>query len=171
MTNTLFTTARLSVREIVASDVDAMLSVYGDQEVVRWVADGQPLARDLCEKWVAVTHANYAKRGYGMFALVANDGGQIVGFIGLVHPDKQVEVEIKYALHRQYWGQGYATEAAKALLAYAASRFAIQEVIATTAPENTASHHVLLKAGMQRAELRRNEDGSYTQLFVWHAPE
>ena len=41
-------------------------------------------------------------------------------------------------------------------------------VIATTAPENEPSQRVLLKAGMQRAALRANDDGTFTQLFVWH---
>jgi [ribosomal protein S5]-alanine N-acetyltransferase len=146
-----------------------MLGVYGDPEVVRWVGDGEPLDRALCEKWIAVTHQNYATRGYGMFALVQRESGQVVGFGGLVHPGGQPEAEIKYALHRSSWGQGFATEAASALLAYGASVFGLTEIIATTAPENEASHRVLLKAGMARGALRENDDGTFTQLFVWQA--
>ena len=144
-----------------------MLGVYGDREVVRWVGDGEPLDRALCEKWIAVTHKNYATRGYGMFALVERESGAIVGFGGLVHPGGQPEAEIKYALHRSHWGQGLATEAASALLGYVASHFGLAEIIATTAPENEASHRVLLKAGMARGALRENDDGTFTQLFFW----
>jgi RimJ/RimL family protein N-acetyltransferase len=86
-----------------------------------------------------------------------------------VHPPGRVQPEIKYALRRDCWGRGLATEAAAGLLAYAHAAFGIERVIATTAPENEASHRVLLKAGMQRGELRRNEDGSFTQFFVWTA--
>jgi L-amino acid N-acyltransferase YncA len=63
--------------------------------------------------------------------------------------------------------KGYATEAAAALLTYGASHFGLTEVIATIAPENEASHRVLLKVGMERGALRRNEDASFTQLFAW----
>lgn len=143
-----------------------MLAVYGDPLVVRYVADGKPLDRALCEQWVEVTLRNYATRGYGMVALTERSTGSIVGFCGLVHPDGQAEPEIKYALRRDCWGKGLATEAAAGLLAYA-RQLGLPAVIATTDPKNEASHRVLLKAGMERSELRSNEDGSFTQLFRW----
>jgi RimJ/RimL family protein N-acetyltransferase len=82
-----------------------------------------------------------------MLAMVQRESGAVVGFAGLVPPGGQPEAEIKYALHRSHWGKGFATEAAAALLAYGASQFGLAENIATTAPENKASHRVLLKAG------------------------
>lgn len=167
MSDFVFLTPRLGARKILWTDVDALLGVYGDREVVRWVGDGQPLERALCEKWVAVTHRNYATRGYGMLALVERASGVVVGFCGLVHPDGQDDAEIKYAFHRSHWGQGFATEAASALLAYGASHCGLAEIMATTAPENLASHHVLLKAGMQRGVLKEYPDGTFTQYFVW----
>lgn len=170
MSSFVFETPRLQARHITVADADAMVSVYGDAEVVRWVADGQPLNRSGCEEWIGVTLRNYTTRGYGMLALVERASGDIVGFCGLVHPGGQPEAEIKYALRRDHWGKGLATEAARALLSYGSSHFGIAEVIATTAPENASSHSVLLKAGMQRAQLRENGDGSFTQLFVWRAP-
>lgn len=167
MSDIVFETARLQARRLHLTDVDAMLGVYGDHEVVRWAGDGKPLNRALCEKWIEVTLNNYATRGYGMLALVGRESGAVIGFAGLVHPGGQAEAEIKYALHRSRWGQGFATEAASALLAYGATHFGLAEVIATAAPENEASHRVLLKAGMQRVALREDEDGTLTQWFVW----
>jgi ribosomal-protein-alanine N-acetyltransferase len=166
MSPPVFQTARLEARVITAADVDSMLAVYGDPVVVRYVADGQPLDRARCEQWVEVTQRNHATRGYGMVALVERSTGVIVGFCGLVHPAGQPEPEIKYALRQDAWGRGFATEAAIGLLEHAA-RLGLPEVIATTDPENEASHRVLLKAGMQRSALRRNDDGSMTQLFRW----
>jgi len=165
----LFETARLQVRRIEPGDGAAMLAVYGDAEAMRWVGDGRPLVREQCEEWIGVTLRNYATRGYGMVSLVERAAGEAIGFCGLVHPDGQPEAEIKYALRRDRWGQGLATEAAAALLAWGASALGLQQVIATTALENTSSHRVLLKAGMQRGELRHNLDGSHTQLFIWAA--
>lgn len=167
MSELVLQTRRLLARRIGPTDVEPMLGVYGDPEVVRWVGDGKALGRAQCEKWVEVTQANYASRGYGMFALEARESGAIVGFCGLVHPGGQAEAEVKYAFHRSCWGQGLATEAVSALLPYGASRFGLTEIIATTAPENAASHRVLLKAGMRRGALRREDDGSLTQLFAW----
>jgi ribosomal-protein-alanine N-acetyltransferase len=169
MSQPIFRTPRLYARHITASDVDAMLAVYGDPAVVRYVADGQPLDRARCEQWVEVTRRNHATRGYGMVALVEQASGSVVGFCGLVHPAAQVEPEIKYALRKDCWGQGFATEAAIGMLGHA-RQLGLSKVIATTDPANDTSHRVLLKAGMRRAELRRNEDGSFTQLFDW-SPE
>lgn len=169
MGETLFETARLRARHLRHDDIDALLAVYGNRNVVRWVADGEPLDRSACETWVEVTHRNYATRGYGMVALELRDGGRIAGFCGLVHPGGQAEAEIKYALREELWGQGLATEAAAGMLAYGRAALGITRVIATTAPENEASHKVLLKAGMRRGELRPNDDGSFTQVFEWTA--
>jgi RimJ/RimL family protein N-acetyltransferase len=167
MAKFVFETSRLGARRIDSADVEAMLSVYGDPEVVRWVGNGEPFDRALCEKWVEITRADYAKRGYGMFALVERQSSQVIGFGGLVHLYSQTEVEIKYALHRSRWGHGFATEAAAALLAFGATQFGVSEIIATSAPENEASHRVLLRAGMQRGALQRDDDGTFTQLFTW----
>ena len=167
----LFDTPRLRVRRIEAGDGGAMLAVYGDADAMRWVGDGRPLVPEQCEEWIGVTLRNYATRGYGMVAIVERTSDEVIGFCGLVHPGGQPDAEIKYALRRDRWGRGYATEAASALLAWGAATFGLREVIATTAPENAASHHVLLKAGMRRGELRHNGDGSRTQLFVWAATD
>lgn len=165
----LFETPRLFARRVIAADAGMMHAVYGDAVNMRWVGDGQPLDRSQCVYWIEVTHRNYATRGYGMLTFVARDSGDIVGFGGLVHPGGQPEAEIKYALRPEYHGRGLATEAAAGLLEYGAAAHGIRFVIATVAPENLASQRVLLKAGMQQGELRRNDDGSFTQYFFWHA--
>lgn len=174
MTEAAFETARLRARHIGPADAAAMLAVYGDSEVVRWVGDGQPLTPALCDEWIEVTRRNVATRGYGMLALALRAPPRgaaetLVGFAGLVHPGGQREAEIKYAFGRRHWRQGYATEAALGLMAYARGALGLREVIATAAPANTASHRVLLKAGLAATELRRNEDGSFTQCFAWRA--
>jgi RimJ/RimL family protein N-acetyltransferase len=164
---TLFHTARLRVRRLAACDLDAMGAVYGDADAMRWVGDAQPLSREACVEWLAVTDRNYATRGYGMATLQLNGGDAVVGFCGLVHPGGQLEAEIKYALRREFWNQGYASEAAIGMLDYGAHKLGLRRVIATAAPANFASHRVLLKAGFNRVHIRRNDDGSCTEVFTW----
>jgi RimJ/RimL family protein N-acetyltransferase len=164
---TVFETPRLRARRLEGADVEALFSVYGNAEVVRWVDDGSPLSRERCEQWVEVTQNNYRTRGYGMFALERKPGRQLVGFCGLVHPAGQVEPEIKYAFHQAVWGQGLATEAARGLLTHGATEHHLNRIIATAAPENSAAHRVLVKAGMALGPIRTNPDGSRTQVFVW----
>jgi [ribosomal protein S5]-alanine N-acetyltransferase len=134
----LYDTPRLRVRALTADDVDALHAVYGDAEAMRWVGEGEPLSREGCVHWVEVTQRNHATRGYGMSVLVDKATGEVVGFCGLVHPGGQRQAEIKYALLRRHWGQGFATEAARGMLQHGAQRFGLQEVIATTSPANHA---------------------------------
>jgi RimJ/RimL family protein N-acetyltransferase len=166
-----FETERLLVRRWRESDLPALVAVYGDAEAMRWVGDGRAITHEECLQWLAVTRSNYEKRGYGMFAIEERSSPSIVGFCGIVHPGGQSEPEVKYALLRAHWGLGLATEAVSGLIAYGARTHKLAFIIATAAPQNIASHRVLLKAGMQRAELRANDDGTHTQLFQWRAAQ
>lgn len=75
MTDTVFTTPRLNVRRWRPTDIDDLFGVYADAQAMRWVGDGRPITRNECEQWLQVTRANYARRGYGMFALELRDTG------------------------------------------------------------------------------------------------
>ncbi|MEZ4240466.1 MAG: GNAT family N-acetyltransferase [Myxococcota bacterium] len=154
----VFATARLAGRRLVPDDAAALLAVYGDPEVARYVGDGQPLSPEESVRWVDVTHRNYALRGYGMFALELDETGELVGFAGLVHPGGQAEPELKYALGRPFWGRGLATEAARGLVAHGREAFGLARIIATVDPRNLASQGVLAKAGFAPAGAR--DDGT-----------
>lgn len=162
-----FRTERLRVRRWRDADLPALLAVYGDAEAMRWVGDGRAITHEECVQWLDVTRSNYAKRGYGMFAVEERSSTEVIGFCGIVHPGGQPEPEVKYAFLRSQWGRGFATEAVSGLIAYGARTHNLAFIIATTAPSNHASHRVLLKAGMLRAGLRDNGDGTRTQLFEW----
>lgn len=166
---TLFETDRIICRRLALPDVEDLHAVYSDPDAMRWVDDGQPIRRSECLRWLDVTLENYASRGYGMSTLVRREDGSVIGFCGLVHPNKQPEVEIKYALHRRFWGRGLATEAVKAMLAYARREFQISEVIATVASENMASRRVLIKAGMEVLARRSEPSDASIIVFSWHS--
>ncbi len=161
----VFATRRLLARRWHAGDLAALMAVYGDAQAMRYVSDGQPLTRAAGERWIAVTLDNYAQRGYGMYALAEAATGTVVGFAGIVHPGGQAEPEVKYAFRRSHWGIGLATEAVTGLLRHAREDLGLSGLIATTHPENAASHRVLAKAGMVRAELLVDDDWQMTQFF------
>lgn len=171
MPGIVFRTERLVVRRWSDADLPYLLKVYGDADAMQWVGDGTPLTQEQCVTWLAVTRTNYEKRGYGMFAVDEKHASGVVGFCGIVHPGGQAEPEIKYAYLRSHWGRGIATEAAAGLIEYGAATHGLRYIIATAAPENVASHRVLLKAGMTRSTLQDNGDGSWTQLFYWRSVE
>ena len=170
MIDTVFETERLLVRRWRDADIAELQAVYGDAEAMKWVGDGRAITAAECDKWLIVTRRNYAERGYGMYAVELKSASYVVGFCGLVHPDGSADAEVKYAYRREVWGQGLATEALVGLLRYGTTALRLRRMLATTAPDNVASHAVLSKAGMRRGELRANPDGSETQWFEYSVP-
>jgi len=165
----LYETEHLWVRRLDAADYNEMYAVYSDAEAMRWVGDGLPIEVDVCYHWIEVTKTNYEKRGYGMSALVLKESGVVIGFCGVVHPNGQAEPEIKYALLWKHWGKGLATEAVRGMLDYVSREHGLKRIIATTDPENEASHRVLQKCGLSDWKTVQNKDGSSTRIFVWEA--
>ena len=164
-----FETLRLRCRRLRESDLDALHAVYSDPEVVRWVDDGQPISWEESRHWLAVTQANYAVRGYGMFAIVARASGLIIGFCGLVHPDGQVLPEAKYALAKRCWRRGLMSECLPALLDYGARVHGLPVIVATVFSDNLPSQRVALKSGMRLQHRARRPDGRGWHTFEWRA--
>ncbi|WP_298260006.1 GNAT family N-acetyltransferase [uncultured Litoreibacter sp.] len=162
----IFCTKRLLVRTWRGGDQPKLLELYGLAKVIKWVDDGSPLTEQEAVAWMAKTRSNYLSRGYGMFAIDDRKGGELLGFGGLVHPNDQVEAEVKYAFFPNVWGSGVATEFVSGLLSYAQEEYRLNRVIATVAEENFASKRVLLKSGFGHCETRAELDGSLTDLFA-----
>ena len=163
----LFETQRLRVRQIDLADEPMMYAVYSDPVAARFVDDGQPIGRDEVGPWINKTQENYVRYGYGMSAIAERNSGDVIGFIGLVHPGGQSEPGIKYSVQRLYWGQGIASEAVAAMVAYGQREHGLSEIIATVDPEHLASQRVLTKCGFSFREDRPNEDGSITRVLAW----
>lgn len=94
------------------------------------------------------------KRVWGLYAVELKSTGEFIGFIGLhVHPpefDMADAPEIGWRLLPQYWNQGYASEAAKALLKYAFRTLRLEKVISFTACINTPSERVMQNIGLEK---------------------
>ena len=165
----LFDTERLFGRRLTIHDVDAMFAVYGDPETVRFVGDSEPLTREGCLQWIEITDKNFQNRGYGMIAFCDGATGDIVGCGGIVHPNQQEQPEVKYAFRRNHWGKGYATEAVGGLVRFARKSLGIRTIMATVAPGNQPSQHVLSKLGFSHIRDHINEDASITQVWIAEA--
>lgn len=100
-----------------------------------------------------------------MYAITLLDSTNIVGFCGVIHPDNQDQAEIKYALKRDYWGAGFATEVVRALLDYAKKTFGLNSIIATVAPDNLASQRVLVKSGLILMGKEIDKDGAVDFVY------
>jgi RimJ/RimL family protein N-acetyltransferase len=139
-------TERLTIRPFVAEDLDALHEVYGDAEVMRWA--GGASDRDGTERALRTHIERHAVDGFAFWAVVERATGALIGDTGLGRLGD--EVEIGWTLRRDRWGLGYATEAARAVLAAALGPLGLDHVIATIHPDNAASVRVAEKVGLRR---------------------
>jgi RimJ/RimL family protein N-acetyltransferase len=147
------TTERLTGRRPRLGDADALAGVVGDEAVVPtlWV-HGAPTAGQA-HAWLAADLRHWQRHGFGpyLWADRADAGGAIIARGGLRHTRVAGEdvVEIAYALVGARWGEGLATEIARASVGAAFDELALGEVVAFTLTTNAASRRVMEKAGLR----------------------
>ena len=143
-------TRRLEIRPFTPADARAMLDVYGDPDVMRYIPGG-PLAGLDAVRAVLDEHAEaHARDDYAFWALVERSTGRILGDVGFGVFAPTGDTELGYTLARNAWGRGYATEAAGACLGAALADRPGRRVIAVADAENLASHRVAERIGMHR---------------------
>lgn len=132
-------------------DAGSLYSVFGDPEVMRF-GDGVQ-TKEWVQAWLLTCLERYHKTwGFGPYAVVTKQTQGVIGYCGLFYfPDVggQPEVELGYRLARPAWGQGYATEAARAVRDFAFTTLSIKRLIALIDPSNQASIRVAEKIGMR----------------------
>ena len=168
MTVPTLRTERLILRAWRPDDRPAFAALNADPEVMRWIGDGTPLDRAGSDRLVDRIEAQWTARGFGLWALQERSGG-LVGFAGLTVPwflpAVLPAVEVGWRLARPAWGQGYATEAARAALAHAFGELGLAEVIATIFPDNARSVRVAEKLGMVRTGLHDHPSGAKVAVY------
>jgi [ribosomal protein S5]-alanine N-acetyltransferase len=141
-------TPRLILREFSPDGADALARVLSDPETMRFYP--APLDRAGVEEWIARNLRRYAKDGHGLWAMALRTNGELIGDCGLTVQgvDSTNEIEIGYHVRRDHWGQGLATEAARACRDYAFAHLPVDHLISLIRPENLPSRRVAEKNGM-----------------------
>jgi RimJ/RimL family protein N-acetyltransferase len=140
-------TERLVLREWRPDDFETFVAIMADPEVARYLPGGHPMGRMDTWRFVTGMIGVWTMRGYGTWVVERKSDGAVMGRIGLIHPDRWPGLEVGWTLGRDYWGKGYATEAARISLDYAFMTQPVQEVISTIHPENKASQGVARNIG------------------------
>jgi RimJ/RimL family protein N-acetyltransferase len=138
-------TDRLVLRAPATEDFEAWAAFAADEETMRYIGGAQVPAvawRGLC----SVAGA-WSIRGFSMFSVIDKSTGRWIGRLGPWQPEGWPGQEVGWALARDTWGQGYATEGAAAAMDYVFDVLGWPEAIHTIEPENTASQAVAQKLG------------------------
>lgn len=121
-----------------------------DAEVMRHFP--APLGRAESEAMLDRLHAHIGEHGWGLWALELRDTGDFIGFTGLATPRFEAHftpaVEVGWRLTRTSWGHGYATEAARAAVAYGFNELGLDEIVSFTTVHHRASRAVMERLGM-----------------------
>jgi RimJ/RimL family protein N-acetyltransferase len=157
----VLTTLRLRLRPFTSADAARVALLAGDPEVARMTANiPYPYPDGLAEAWIA-GHAEAAAAGR-VFAWAITRAeevaaaGILIGSITLVPEAQNQRAEIGYWLGVEHWGRGYATEAARRVLAYSFAERGLRRIQATVFPRNPASARVLEKVGMRKEGVLRS---------------
>ena len=143
-------TERLLIRPLRPDDAEQLHQVYGDPEAMRCIPSGCTASVEETARRIARLVDCQARWGMSLWAVVEKASGRVLGDCGLVPVEgRGPEVEVAYRLGRAHWGKGYATEAARACLAYGFGRLKLGRIVAITDPEHRASRQVMEKIGMR----------------------
>jgi RimJ/RimL family protein N-acetyltransferase len=143
-------TARLTLRPWEDGDLDELTAINADPAVYEWLAG--PFTREMNAASIARQQMFQAEHGYCYWAMVERVSGRLIGMAGLMpvgfDADFLPAVEIGWRLSRAFQGKGYASEAAKAALAYGFGPAGLSEIVSFTVAHNRASRAVMERIGM-----------------------
>lgn len=144
-------TERLLLQPFRLSDARVVQQLAGDAEVASTTASiPHPYPDGAAEAWISAQPRRYQSSQEVVFAVVRKEDGRLVGSIGLRLIAEEAKGELGYWIGRQYWNRGYATEAARAILAYGFLQLQLVSIYAHYMVRNPASGRVLEKIGMQQ---------------------
>jgi len=145
-------TPRLRLRAWRDSDRPPYAALNADAEVRRWFPG--TLTRAESDAQVEALQEHLTRHGFGFWAVEVPGVAPFIGFVGLQHVPPTLPfapvVEAGWRLARAHWGQGYATEAARAVLAHGFETLGLSEIVAYAVPDNQASLRVMERIGMIR---------------------
>lgn len=158
-------TRRLVLRPFLLSDAATVQRLAGDRAVAdTTLSIPHPYVDGMAEQWIATHEGAWTRHEMATLAITEPEAG-LVGAISLRIELANRRAEMGYWIGVPYWGLGYATEAARAMVTFGFGRLSLQRIHAQHFARNPASGRVMAKVGMQlEGSLRRH-------VYRWDQPE
>ena len=161
--------ARLVLRAFRGEDLEAFAAMSADAAVMRYIGNGETVDRNTAWRTMAGFNGHWMLRGFGMWALERKFDGEFIGRAGLHDPPYWPNLEAGSALASTAWGQGYAREAAAAVLAFAHRELPPQRLVSYIRPGNERSVRVALTLGA-RHDGQTHLLGTPVEVYVHERP-
>ena len=149
ITNKEIKTDRLNLRHFKREDLETYSVIMGDNQIARCFPKGDSYTRKESKKSFNNILSHWMKYGFGLWAVTKTENDQVFGRCGLNYILESSEVELDFVISKNYWNQGYATEASEAVIYYGFKILYLDRIIALSKPENIASLRVIKKIGMK----------------------
>ena len=156
--------ARLTYRKLQKGDECLLFPLHSDPAVMIKIKSPDKSIEQTSKRVQQVL--NYMQKNQGLGHFLAFYQGSFIGWGALGHIEENLKnpIEIGYRLHKNFWGQGFATEVATSLRNYAKNDLGLNKLSAIAAEDNIASIKVLKKIGMQWQQVRKYH-GLYLEYF------
>jgi ribosomal-protein-alanine N-acetyltransferase len=159
-------TKRLTLRRMTLEDAPFILRLVNEPSWLRFIGDKNVRNLDDARRYIQTGPLDmYARFGFGMFLVQLMSGGEPIGACGLLKRDTLPAPDIGYAFLPEFWGQGYAFEAAAAVLSYGHKNHGMTRIMAITSPDNASSVRVLERCGMKFERMLAMSETDEVKLF------
>jgi RimJ/RimL family protein N-acetyltransferase len=143
-------TARLSLRQLTAADAEFILELLNEPPFIQNIGDrGVRTLADAARYILNGPVASYETHGFGLYLVELSASRAPIGICGLLKRDFLDDADIGFALLQRFWSQGYAYEAASAVMEYGRNVLGLKRILAVTAPDNPSSIRLLGKIGLR----------------------
>jgi 3-dehydroquinate dehydratase/shikimate dehydrogenase len=173
MNSFLLTTERLGLRKFIPADLEPFAALNADPRVMEFFP--QALSRAEAGNLMQRINTKQDEQGFCFWAAELLATGELIGFVGLTKVSYETTftpaVEIGWRLAYDFWGQGLATEGAKACLQFAFEKEGLKEVVSFTALPNQRSYRVMERIGMKRMgefDHPKVPKGHVLERHVWY---
>lgn len=144
---TLTETERLIIRSWQSDDLEAYARIVADPDVMQYIGTGKTLSYTEAEAYINRCIENQRLEGWTRFAVEIKATQQLAGFCGYGHYNNELDFGWRYG--KEFWGNGYGTEAAHAVLELGVHRFRFPRIVCVAYAENKGSIRIMEKIGME----------------------
>jgi [ribosomal protein S5]-alanine N-acetyltransferase len=138
-------TTRLIIRPYLLNDAGAVFSMFNDKDVMEFIPTGIDRTLDETQNRIVKYIDHFDTFGYSKYVLIDKNSGLFIGDCGIYRFENSEINELGYRIKKQFWNQGYASEAARAVIEHAFKNLKFSEIHAIVEKQNIKSIYVLEK--------------------------
>ena len=161
-------TERLSLNYLTEDDAEFILRLLNEPSFLRYIGDKKVRSLDDARAYILGGPVqSYRDNGFGLYRVDRKQDDLPLGICGLIKREGLPDPDVGFAFLPEYWNQGYALEAAAAVMTFARDTLGMKRILAITSPDNEASEKLLKKIGLRFDRFTRlSDDADEVKLFT-----